>query len=32
MVRKGDRVIGRIEFASSRLTESKWVVKLEERK
>jgi len=32
MVRKGERVIGRIEFASSRLTESKWVVKLEERK
>jgi hypothetical protein len=32
VVRKGDRVIGRIEFASSRLTESKWVVKLEERK
>jgi hypothetical protein len=32
MVRKGDRVIGRIEFSSSRLTESKWVVKLEERK
>ena len=32
MVRKGDRVIGKIEFSSSRLTESKWVVKLEERK
>ncbi|TLX82484.1 MAG: hypothetical protein E6L00_03625 [Thaumarchaeota archaeon] len=32
MVRKGDKVIGRIEFVSSRLTESKWVVKLEERK
>ncbi|MBI3639337.1 MAG: hypothetical protein HY223_03385 [Thaumarchaeota archaeon] len=32
MVRKGDRIIGRIEFSSSRLTESKWVVKLEERK
>jgi len=32
MVRKGDRVIGRIEFISSRLTETKWTVKLEERK
>lgn len=32
MVRKGDRIIGRIEFSSSRLTESKWTVKLEERK
>src|SRR5882762_4212282 len=32
MVRKGDKAIGRIEFVSSRLTESKWIVKLEERK
>jgi len=32
LVRKGDRVIGHIEFSSSRLTGSKWVVKLEERK
>ncbi len=32
LVRKGDRIIGRIEFSSSRLTESKWVVRLEERK
>ena len=32
MVRKGDRVIGHIEFSSSRLTGSKWVVRLEERK
>jgi len=32
MVRKGNRVIGHIEFSSSRLTGSKWVVKLEERK
>lgn len=32
MVRKGDRVIGHIEFSSSRLTGSKWIVKLEERK
>jgi len=31
MVRKGDRSIGRIEFAS-RLTGGKWTVKLEERK
>ncbi len=32
IVRKGDRIIGRIEFSSSRLTGSKWTVKLEERK
>jgi len=32
MIRKGDRIIGRIEFTSSRLTESRWTVKLEERK
>jgi len=32
MIRKGDRVIGHIEFSSSRLTGSKWIVKLEERK
>ena len=32
MVRKGDRVIGRIEFSSSRLTDSKLTVKLEERR
>jgi len=32
LVRKGDRVIGHIEFSSSRLTGSKWVVRLEERK
>ena len=32
MVRKGERIIGHIEFSSSRLTDSKWVVKLEERK
>ena len=32
MVRKGERVIGHIEFSSSRLTGSKWIVKLEERK
>jgi hypothetical protein len=32
LVRKGDKIIGRREFSSSRLTESKWTVKLEERK
>ena len=32
LVRKGDRVIGHIEFSSSRVTGSKWVVKSEERR
>lgn len=32
MVRKGDRIIGQIEFSSSRLTQSKWKVTREERK
>lgn len=32
MVRKGERVIGHIEFESSRLTGSKWKVTKEERK
>lgn len=32
MVRKGDRIIGHIEFSSSRITGSKWIVKLEERR
>ncbi len=32
IVRKGDRVIGQIEFTSSRLTNSKWIVSKEERK
>lgn len=32
MVRKGDRIIGHIEFSAPRITNSKWVVKLEERK
>ncbi len=32
VVRKGDRAIGRIEFASSRLTGGKWEVKNEEHK
>lgn len=32
MVRKGERIIGHIEFSSSRLTGSKWIVELEERK
>lgn len=32
MVRKGERVIGQIEFSSSRLTQSRWTVSKEERK
>lgn len=32
MVRKGDRIIGHIEFSAPRVTNSKWIVKLEERK
>ena len=32
MVRKGERIIGHIEFTSSRITGSKWQVKLEERR
>ena len=32
MVRKGQRIIGHIEFSSSRITGSKWTVKLEERR
>ncbi|MGB6464420.1 MAG: hypothetical protein WA799_08075 [Nitrosotalea sp.] len=32
IVRKGDRVIGQIEFTSSRLTNSRWIVSKEERK
>ncbi|MDE1861752.1 MAG: hypothetical protein KGI33_02440 [Thaumarchaeota archaeon] len=32
LVRRGDRVIGQIEFTSSRLTQSKWMVSKEERK
>ncbi|MDE1830707.1 MAG: hypothetical protein KGI25_10340 [Thaumarchaeota archaeon] len=32
MVLKGDRIIGQIEFSSSRLTQSKWIVTKEERK
>ncbi|MBI3842854.1 MAG: hypothetical protein HY295_06920 [Thaumarchaeota archaeon] len=32
MVRKGERIIGHIEFSSSRITGSKWTVKLEERR
>lgn len=32
MVRKGERIIGHIEFSSSRITGSKWAVKLEERR
>lgn len=32
MVRKGDRMIGQIEFSSSRLTQSRWAITKEERK
>ena len=32
MVRKGERIIGHIEFSSSRITGNKWTVKLEERR
>lgn len=32
MVRKGERIIGHIEFSSSRITDNKWAVKLEERR
>ncbi|MGI0009050.1 MAG: hypothetical protein ACRD92_05470 [Nitrosopumilaceae archaeon] len=32
LVRKGDRIIGHLEFSSSRIKNSKWVVKLEERR
>ena len=32
MVLKGDRMLGQIEFSSSRLTQSKWTVTKEERK
>ena len=31
LVRRGDKIIGRIEFSSSMLTASKWIVKREER-
>ncbi|MGI0047341.1 MAG: hypothetical protein ACREBB_09180 [Nitrosotalea sp.] len=32
LVRRGDRIIGQIEFSSSRLTNSKWAVTKEERR
>ena len=32
MIRRGDRLVGQIEFTSSRLTQSKWTVSKEERK
>jgi len=32
MVRRGDRIIGQIEFTSSRLTGNKWEITKEERK
>lgn len=32
MVRKGDHVIGQVEFSSSRLTQGKWAITREERR
>ena len=32
MIRKGDRIIGHIEFSAPRIANSKWAVKLEERR
>jgi hypothetical protein len=32
LIRKGDRIIGHIEFSAPRIANSKWIVKLEERK
>lgn len=32
LIRKGDRIIGHIEFSAPRIKNSKWVVKLEERR
>jgi hypothetical protein len=32
LVRKGDRIIGHLEFSAPRIKNSKWIVKLEERK
>lgn len=32
IVRKGDRIIGHIEFSAPRIANSKWIVKLEERR
>jgi len=32
LVRKGDRIIGHLEFSSPRIKNSKWMVKLEERR
>jgi len=32
LVRKGDRIIGHLEFSSPRIKNSKWIVKLEERR
>ncbi len=32
LVRKGDRIIGHLEFSAPRIKNSKWIVKLEERR
>ncbi|HSF28588.1 MAG TPA: hypothetical protein VLA53_06175 [Nitrosopumilaceae archaeon] len=32
LVRKGDRTIGHLEFSAPRIKNSKWIVKLEERR
>ncbi|HLC24012.1 MAG TPA: hypothetical protein VJJ25_00085 [Nitrosopumilaceae archaeon] len=32
LVRKGDRIIGHLEFSAPRIKNSKWMVKLEERR
>ena len=32
LVRKGDRIIGHLEFSAPRIKNSKWTVKLEERR
>jgi len=32
LVRKGDRMIGHLEFSAPRIKNSKWIVKLEERR
>lgn len=32
MIRKGDRIIGHLEFSAPRIKNSKWIVKLEERR
>lgn len=32
MIRKGDRIIGHLEFSAPKIKDSKWIVKLEERR